>query len=214
CLSLFSLPRTPPCPAPAYFLASHFLFTEANRNFSILITVQPWFPSIGTEVSLFPEPSKERTDVCSWYRWDTSNENQILVYQPPPRTKMQHTSSYTGRESVRPDCSLHIRNISVMDITYYIIERNTTNSSEVGQVFLVVVEKGSKQENSRHLSGGAIAGIFVACLAGSVFLVALISYTNFKGSVGPVENEVELVELYQALSLQEAQTFCARFFKK
>uniref|UniRef100_A0A670ITQ1 Immunoglobulin V-set domain-containing protein n=1 Tax=Podarcis muralis TaxID=64176 RepID=A0A670ITQ1_PODMU len=114
---------------------------DADQNFTLLITVQPWFPQVGGEVLLIPEESKEKVDTCSWFRWDTAEKNQILVYQPPPVKDVQYKASYTGRESVNTDCSLQIKNISVSDITYYIMQRNTTKESEVGQIFLVVIGK-------------------------------------------------------------------------
>uniref|UniRef100_A0A8D2KV37 Immunoglobulin V-set domain-containing protein n=1 Tax=Varanus komodoensis TaxID=61221 RepID=A0A8D2KV37_VARKO len=73
---------------------------------------------------------------CSWYRWDTSEKNMILVYEPTTST-VKHTNAYTGRETVSSDCSLHIMNLSVLDITYYILQRNSTTASEEGQAFLV-----------------------------------------------------------------------------
>ncbi|XP_077788643.1 cell adhesion molecule CEACAM3-like [Podarcis muralis] len=174
--------------ADSHILFSSFGFLEAEQNFTLLITVQPWFPQVGGEVLLIPEESKEKVDTCSWFRWDTAEKNQILVYQPPPVKDVQYKASYTGRESVNTDCSLQIKNISVSDITYYIMQRNTTKESEVGQIFLVVIvsvspEKRTDTKKTTSVSGGAIAGIFVACIVGAVFLVGLISYTVTQGFV-------------------------------
>ncbi|CAI5780983.1 carcinoembryonic antigen-related cell adhesion molecule 16-like [Podarcis lilfordi] len=166
----------------AHILFSSFVFLEADQNFTLLITVQPWFPQVGGEVLLIPEESKEKVDTCSWFRWDTAEKNQILVYQPPPVKDVQYKASYTGRESVNTDCSLQIRNISISDITYYVMQRNTTKESEVGQIFLVVIEKQSDKKKRTSVSGGAVAGIFVACIVGAVFLVGLISYTVTQGN--------------------------------
>uniref|UniRef100_A0A8D0BI43 Uncharacterized protein n=1 Tax=Salvator merianae TaxID=96440 RepID=A0A8D0BI43_SALMN len=66
--------------------------------------------------------------------------NQIVLYKPP---KVENKPSYSGRETVRTDCSLNIHNVSLMDITYYILQRNTSVSSETGQIFLVVLGKSA-----------------------------------------------------------------------
>ncbi|XP_042295837.1 carcinoembryonic antigen-related cell adhesion molecule 5-like [Sceloporus undulatus] len=125
-------------------LSGHILgscFTPmAAQNFSIFVTVEPLFPLVGTDVTLVPGKSMENFTSCSWYRWDTCKENQILVYQVLlPTIKVEYKDAYTGRESMTQDCALHITNLSASDINYYIIEKNNSVASERGQVFLVVV---------------------------------------------------------------------------
>ncbi|KAH0631663.1 hypothetical protein JD844_006109 [Phrynosoma platyrhinos] len=131
-----------------HILSSCFSPTAA-QNFTILVSAEPWFPVIGTNVTLMPRGGMENFTTCSWYRWDISELNQILVYELPPSTaKVQYMKAYTGRETVRPDCSLHIRNVSVTDITYFLILKNSTDHAEVGHVFLVV----TGEQRTHHLN--------------------------------------------------------------
>nr|XP_020668218.1 carcinoembryonic antigen-related cell adhesion molecule 21-like isoform X2 [Pogona vitticeps] len=161
-----------------------FTLTECDQNFSILVIADPWFPLVGTEVSLIPNDSMENVLICAWYRWDISVENQILVYEPPPVSKVEHKDSYTGRESMTADCALHIANVSLPDGGYYIIQKNTTVASEAGQIFLMVVEGFLQPKSPKVLSEGAIAGIFVLGVVIITVIASLVSYKILSSSAG------------------------------
>ncbi|KAJ7303988.1 hypothetical protein JRQ81_011504 [Phrynocephalus forsythii] len=175
---------------PMLLLAGHlwssfcFTSTEGTQNFSILVTAEPWFPIVGTDVNLIPEDQMENVLTCTWYRWDLSIKNQILVYELPPSSKVEHKNSYTGREIVKTDCSLHINNVSLQDGGYYMIQKNTTGASEAGQIFLVVIEGTMQPKRPKGLSGVAVAGIFILGVVLITAVIFLVSYKILSNSMG------------------------------
>uniref|UniRef100_A0A803TQR1 Immunoglobulin V-set domain-containing protein n=1 Tax=Anolis carolinensis TaxID=28377 RepID=A0A803TQR1_ANOCA len=122
------------------YILSSCLSLASALNYTILVTVDPWFPLVGMGATLVAKGGMENFISCSWYRWEISDPSLILVYDTSTK-KVQHKPAYTGRETLRKNCSLYIEKLSIEDITYFFILKNSTTSSEAGQVFLVIKGK-------------------------------------------------------------------------
>ncbi|KAF7242486.1 Carcinoembryonic antigen-related cell adhesion molecule 3 [Varanus komodoensis] len=67
----------------------------------------------------------EKVVLCSWFRGTVTDvTKRIFVYYLPPLTQGQvNGPSYTGRETAGPDCSLHIRNLTLNDSGNYTLSK-------------------------------------------------------------------------------------------
>ncbi|XP_003228776.1 uncharacterized protein LOC100558236 [Anolis carolinensis] len=165
------------------YILSSCLSLASALNYTILVTVDPWFPLVGMGATLVAKGGMENFISCSWYRWEISDPSLILVYDTSTK-KVQHKPAYTGRETLRKNCSLYIEKLSIEDITYFFILKNSTTSSEAGQVFLVIKEGLPHKKQPKGLSGGAIAGIFVICVVFASAVAIVTSYKIIASSMG------------------------------
>ncbi|KYO37083.1 carcinoembryonic antigen-related cell adhesion molecule 1 [Alligator mississippiensis] len=86
----------------------------------------PPAPQVGGAVTLALQPPQSLA-VCTWYRAAESvSSAEILTYV---QDKGQRNGpSYTGRETGRPDCSLHITGLMLNDSSPYFLWMPTTGS--------------------------------------------------------------------------------------
>ncbi|KAH0631665.1 hypothetical protein JD844_006111 [Phrynosoma platyrhinos] len=111
----------------------------------------------GGSVTMIPAGSLKNVVACSWFRRSMSNKTLIFRYELPPKSKYQYGMAYTGRETIKQYCSLHVVNLTLKDSDVYHIykERHENQTSELGNAFLMIAEA----EQRTKLTGKAIAGI-------------------------------------------------------
>uniref|UniRef100_A0A8D2J3W4 Ig-like domain-containing protein n=1 Tax=Varanus komodoensis TaxID=61221 RepID=A0A8D2J3W4_VARKO len=123
-----------PAPAP-WCIHSCILLTAASILSSCLpltqaqevipITRTPENPRTGQNMTLRAGGTLEKVVLCSWFRGTVTDvTKRIFVYYLPPLTQGQvNGPSYTGRETAGPDCSLHIRNLTLNDSGNYTLSK-------------------------------------------------------------------------------------------
>ncbi|XP_062818715.1 carcinoembryonic antigen-related cell adhesion molecule 3 isoform X2 [Anolis carolinensis] len=171
-------------PWPMWVLAGHILLSccfgsVRAANVSIPVTSEPWLPLQGTEVTIIPSGDLVDVLFCVWFRGFVSNETLIFQYTPPPALKYDYGKAYTGRERMKQHCSLHISNLTMVDIGYYAVQKHRpgNKTSEYGQTFLLVGERPRSK-----LTGKAIAGIVVGTLLGVMGVAALLVYQTSRAN--------------------------------
>uniref|UniRef100_A0A8D0BGG5 Ig-like domain-containing protein n=1 Tax=Salvator merianae TaxID=96440 RepID=A0A8D0BGG5_SALMN len=93
-------------------VCSCFLQTQAQGD-TIPITLIPPNPIQGESITLRPEGVPENLFSCSWFRAATTDSSQrIVTYYPSNPNASLKGPAYTWRETVNPDCSLLISNLS------------------------------------------------------------------------------------------------------
>uniref|UniRef100_A0A8D2JHV6 Immunoglobulin V-set domain-containing protein n=1 Tax=Varanus komodoensis TaxID=61221 RepID=A0A8D2JHV6_VARKO len=134
------------------------------------ITWTPHNPKEGQNVTLVPGGDLKSVIKCSWYR---GKRNQILTYQLLPLSEHRYGLAYTGRETINPDCSLHIVNLTHLDTGFYTIQKqkNGTEPAEMGKTFLLVGGKWVPQalEQAMACQGGLVPASKPACVKWSLF---------------------------------------------
>uniref|UniRef100_A0A8D2KVI7 Immunoglobulin domain-containing protein n=1 Tax=Varanus komodoensis TaxID=61221 RepID=A0A8D2KVI7_VARKO len=122
-------------------LSSCFLLTRAQdgRPQVIPITWSPQYPTAGENVTLTPGGTLEKVVSCSWFRGTVTDvAKRILVYYVPPLTQGQvNGPSYTGRETVDLECSLHIQNLTLTDSGNYTVSKEG-GVTAIGHVMIKV----------------------------------------------------------------------------
>ncbi|KAM6428686.1 uncharacterized protein PHA67_003382 isoform 1-T1 [Liasis olivaceus] len=166
----------------ACILSSYLVFTQAATNNTIDITVYPEFPVVGQNISLRPKNTSENITACLWSKGEAKTYVEILVYQLSTPPQIIKKSGYDVRHVPKNDCSLRINNVSMADIGMYGLQRNTTNGTTSGKIYLVVIKDNKDANKRKGLSSGSIAGIFVGCLVGTAAVVGLVSYQVWKDS--------------------------------
>uniref|UniRef100_A0A8D2JCT5 Immunoglobulin V-set domain-containing protein n=1 Tax=Varanus komodoensis TaxID=61221 RepID=A0A8D2JCT5_VARKO len=107
----------------ASILSSCLPLTQAQEV--IPITRTPENPRTGQNMTLRAGGTLEKVVLCSWFRGTVTDvTKRIFVYYLPPLTQGQvNGPSYTGRETAGPDCSLHIRNLTLNDSGNYTLSK-------------------------------------------------------------------------------------------
>nr|XP_020668209.1 carcinoembryonic antigen-related cell adhesion molecule 3-like isoform X1 [Pogona vitticeps] len=165
--------------------SSCFWLIQAETN--IPIKSEPWIPLRESEVTLIPGGVLKNVSACFWYRGDRTNESLIVVYELSPTSQIHYGQAYTKRETIKPNCHLHIANLTAKDNAFFIVHKKSEAAeSEVGRVFLLVGEKESEEDELSlkkvDLSDFALLGIVVGCIIGIAFLIGVVGYEASSGS--------------------------------
>ncbi|XP_015685533.1 carcinoembryonic antigen-related cell adhesion molecule 5-like, partial [Protobothrops mucrosquamatus] len=94
----------------------HSSVLVAQTGETIVIEAIPPNPVETFEVLLKPPTPPETTIFCTWYRQSTGAD-PLLVVQSVNKTG----PGYTGRETIYPDCSLHIKELQLNDTANYLL---------------------------------------------------------------------------------------------
>ncbi|XP_067318560.1 carcinoembryonic antigen-related cell adhesion molecule 16-like [Anolis sagrei] len=112
-------------PAPSTLLAAFvlsvcFLSTEAYMQLTNIV-MNPPKPVDKGNVRFTPSMLPPIPVSCRWYRREMSDKDTILAYFFEPKPTTRKGPNYTGRETMRPDCSLEITNLNFTDSTNFIV---------------------------------------------------------------------------------------------
>ncbi|XP_044290676.1 carcinoembryonic antigen-related cell adhesion molecule 16-like [Varanus komodoensis] len=156
----------------ASILSSCFLLTRAQdgRPQVIPITWSPQYPTAGENVTLTPGGTLEKVVSCSWFRGTVTDvAKRILVYYVPPLTQGQvNGPSYTGRETVDLECSLHIQNLTLTDSGNYTVSKEG-GVTAIGHVMIKVSDRPGGISN-------IILWSIIGSLVGVLILIAILLF--------------------------------------
>ncbi|XP_070806103.1 cell adhesion molecule CEACAM6-like [Pituophis catenifer annectens] len=80
--------------------------------------------------------------ICNWYRGADSQKNLIVTVYLPPLSGNVFGSAYTGRETVGPNCSLHIENLNQDDSGTYTVTKDGPSVHGKGELSVEVLAPG------------------------------------------------------------------------
>uniref|UniRef100_A0A8D0HK06 Immunoglobulin V-set domain-containing protein n=1 Tax=Sphenodon punctatus TaxID=8508 RepID=A0A8D0HK06_SPHPU len=170
---------------PAAAIMSSCLPPALGQN-PVLIAVDPQDPVVGGDVTLSAQVALGSFPFCSWYRGSGTNEpDRILNVVPNSHPVSIPGPASTGRETGRVPCSLHITFLMLNDTGPYTVLVLGVTGARTGTTSLQVSESAP----SNGLSGGAIAGIVIACVVG-VGVIGAIVYFLFIRNGGRTEQHL------------------------
>uniref|UniRef100_A0A670ZY57 Uncharacterized protein n=1 Tax=Pseudonaja textilis TaxID=8673 RepID=A0A670ZY57_PSETE len=111
-----------------------------TENVTVEITIEPEFPVVGVTVVLRPKDTPENIISCAWGRGEEVTYKDILIYEVSPAPQLHKKAGYNTRHTPGKDCSLSIKNISKSDMDIYVLQRNASNSTAVGKIYLLVIK--------------------------------------------------------------------------
>nr|XP_060640208.1 carcinoembryonic antigen-related cell adhesion molecule 5-like [Anolis sagrei ordinatus] len=121
----------------AFVLSVCFFSTEAYYK-RTNITVEPPMPMEGGSVRLTPVTLTIAQVFCRWFRGEMRRNETILTAFFYPRFKVKKGPNFTGRETIRPDCSLEITPLNITDLANYITLIEGPEDMRIGSVELIV----------------------------------------------------------------------------
>lgn len=105
------------------------------------IEVAPLNPMETKEVLLSPPTPPDGTIFCTWFRKLTGVEAQVIVTLLLIQGGVNETGpAYTERETVYPNCSLHIKELRLSDNAIYMLSEGGAISN-MGNISLNVQRK-------------------------------------------------------------------------
>ncbi|XP_077788354.1 cell adhesion molecule CEACAM21-like [Podarcis muralis] len=128
-------------PLAASVLSSCFLLTRAQETTGISIRVVPEVLKEGDSVTLTPEGlDLKNVGSCKWYRGAVEERNIIISFFRPPYSGQIGGPAYTGRETVKPDCSLYITDLKPDDSGIYTFKPEGPGVTNTGDTNITVSE--------------------------------------------------------------------------
>ncbi|XP_020858988.1 cell adhesion molecule CEACAM21-like [Phascolarctos cinereus] len=167
-----------------------FLFTATILSSSVQLAslVQlsivpiPSYGSIGSNVTLSVHGIPKEPQTYSWFRQMMEESNKIVSYAVHSREQTLGLN-HTGRESIFPNGSLLIINLTSKDNGVYIIQVATTDLKPVlGQGHLQI------NDSSKTSHFGLVASIVLGALAGGI-VVGVLGYFLFKQTQGSSQSK-------------------------
>ncbi|XP_053253825.1 carcinoembryonic antigen-related cell adhesion molecule 16-like [Podarcis raffonei] len=127
-------------PLAASVLSSCFLLTRAQETTGISIRVVPEALKEGDSVTLTPEDFDLKKIVsCKWYR-GAAEAGNIIVTSFLFHSDQTEGTAYTGRETVKPDCSLYITDLKPDDSGIYSFKPEGPGVTNTGATNITVSE--------------------------------------------------------------------------
>ncbi|XP_042295840.1 carcinoembryonic antigen-related cell adhesion molecule 6-like [Sceloporus undulatus] len=156
----------------ASLLSLCFMLTGGFKTTTI--TADPSKPLEGQSLSLTVSDIPNNTVSCRWFRGEIIHGKLILITYRPPIIGTTEGNSFTGREVLKPDCSLHIRDLTVNDSGSYSVLMDGPGIYAEGKMDIVVAALETDNDShhdtnngtdvdTRGLSTSSIAGIVVGC---------------------------------------------------
>nr|XP_060640209.1 carcinoembryonic antigen-related cell adhesion molecule 6-like [Anolis sagrei ordinatus] len=159
----------------AFILSVCFFSTEAAFK-RTNITVDPPKPMEGGSVRLIPVTLPPVPSICRWFRGKRDYNNTILSYYFYPSPGAWEAAQYTGRETMRPDCSLEITNLNITDLGNYIVLIDGPEGIRIGSVELIVHYPPDEEPkvSARGVNKMTIIGVVFGSLSAAVVLGMLV----------------------------------------
>ncbi|KAL8219722.1 UNVERIFIED_CONTAM: hypothetical protein K2H54_031795 [Gekko kuhli] len=150
----------------ASILHPHILLTQAGiwPETEIPVTWEPSQPRTRDNLTLTPGGALRTPRSCSWYRGGTTaKEKKIISTSFFLAVRHKKRESHTGRETVGPNCSLHIRNLTALDSGNYTVKKKGRFCVEIGHAY---VEISDPSLSSPGIVSGVVLGLLLAVTAG------------------------------------------------
>ncbi|XP_062818917.1 carcinoembryonic antigen-related cell adhesion molecule 3-like [Anolis carolinensis] len=166
----------------AFVLSVCFFSTEARIQVTN-ISVEPPKPMEGGRVRLTPVSLPPVPSTCRWFRGEWDSNETILVYYFYPRHFVWKAAQFTGRETIRSDCSLEITDLNITDLANYVVLIEGPEGSRVGTVELIIHYPYEDEPNEfgRGFNKTTIVGMVFGSLGAAVVLV-LVLFTIYYSS--------------------------------
>ncbi|XP_067318561.1 carcinoembryonic antigen-related cell adhesion molecule 16-like [Anolis sagrei] len=183
----------------AFVLSVCFFSTEADYK-GTNITVEPPMPMEGGSVRLTPVTLAITRVICRWFRKELRTNETILSAFFYPSFKVRKGPNFTGRETIRPDCSLEITPLNITDLGNYITLIEGPEEARIGSVELIVHYPPDDEPKlfDRGFNKMTIVGIVFGSLSAAVFL-GMVLFSVYRESnpgtimktlpVGPMAND-------------------------
>ncbi|XP_068945119.1 carcinoembryonic antigen-related cell adhesion molecule 4-like [Petaurus breviceps papuanus] len=157
---------------------STWIQSASTQSPKMRVKLSPLYGTVGGNITLSIVGLSKESGRYTWFRKTTDESNRIAAYDDQTRQQ----TPVSGRETVFPNGSLLITNLTLSDSDEYIVE-----------IFSIVDVPGNYQLSflKAHLEvydsnsrGGAIAGIVIGILIGVALIGALIYFLFFRKTGG------------------------------
>ncbi|XP_042295836.1 carcinoembryonic antigen-related cell adhesion molecule 4-like [Sceloporus undulatus] len=158
--------------------------------------MEPNNSRLGGDVTLIPGGDMTGIASCTWYRGDEMTSVPIMTYKLPPVSTIENNVSYSGREMVGKDCSLHIEHLTLGDSAIYTLRTAGDTKFGEGKINVKIIGIDPEGKKAEGLSVEAIAGITGGAL-GVVLILGILALclmtttvSHAPTAVAPVQSEV------------------------
>ncbi|KAL8219726.1 UNVERIFIED_CONTAM: hypothetical protein K2H54_031882 [Gekko kuhli] len=171
-----------------FYQGSVYLEMSAFTQITIRVVSEPQHPKQGEEVTLTPQETPDEILFCEWFKKGSSGNTQSIIQYD---VREQEDTSRRERVTLRPGCSLHMRELTTADSGTYTVKmqvhldrgqpgqgRRPQESGEIqeysGQIELQV----NQDSNTNQQKGGAAKSAGLSYSAGLVALLAFFAWTD------------------------------------
>ncbi|XP_054319370.1 carcinoembryonic antigen-related cell adhesion molecule 3 isoform X1 [Pongo pygmaeus] len=155
--------------------ASLLNFWNPPTTAQLTIESTPFNVAEGKEVLLLTHNLPQNHIGYTWYKGERVDSNRLILAYKIETQKATPGPAYSGRETIYPNASLLIQNITQNDTGSYtlqVIRSDLVNEEATGQFHVY-------QENAPGIPVGAVAGIVTGVLVGVALVAALVCFLLF-----------------------------------
>uniref|UniRef100_A0A2I2Y5A4 CEA cell adhesion molecule 3 n=1 Tax=Gorilla gorilla gorilla TaxID=9595 RepID=A0A2I2Y5A4_GORGO len=152
--------------------ASLLNFWNPPTSAQLTIESTPFNVAEGKEVLLLAHSLPQNRIGYTWYKGERVDGNSLIVGYAVGIQQATPGPAYSGRETINPNASLLIQNVTQNDTGFYtlqVIKSDLVNEEATGQFHVY-------QENAPGLPVGAVAGIVTGVLVGVALVAALVCF--------------------------------------
>ncbi|XP_063557469.1 cell adhesion molecule CEACAM3 isoform X1 [Gorilla gorilla gorilla] len=152
--------------------ASLLNFWNPPTSAQLTIESTPFNVAEGKEVLLLAHSLPQNRIGYTWYKGERVDGNSLIVGYAVGIQQATPGPTYSGRETINPNASLLIQNVTQNDTGFYtlqVIKSDLVNEEATGQFHVY-------QENAPGLPVGAVAGIVTGVLVGVALVAALVCF--------------------------------------